>query len=332
VLLREHHHPALRRFGELWWESILAFSKRDQLSLDFARIESGVALDWWPGSTEANDLLHWHGGQGRPRVQANFDAVRYAWLHRDDPQAVHDPRAHYLQRALVRPGTAPEQTDPRYARRLPVMEYACWRTGSSLGHEVSPRRGMAQGLEDLIGAAARPGLRYLVVRVQGSTEAQAFSAHELERAAQALTILLRNGRGTMMDLPADELADDGKVYTTAKAPYGLVVVLGLPGHRLAAATRKLSRLLDPACGRWVLAFTSPCTLHDAVSVEDELARQWQAGVSTALQASRHDDLLEALPNTLVGFSWDVAADARRAAAPAAEAVSAPPSPQPSTPA
>ena len=332
VLLREHHQPAVRRFGELWWESILAFSKRDQLSFDFARIESGVALDWWPGSTNDNDLLHWHGGVGRPRVQANFDPVRYAWLHRDDPQAVRDPRAHYLQHAPVRAGAAPTQTDPRFARRLPVMEYACWRTESSLGQEVSPRRGMAQGLEDLIGPAARPGLRYLVVRVQGNAEAQAFSPHELDRAAQALSILLRGGQGTVMDLAADEFADDGKVYSTAQAPYGLVVVLGLPGHRLATATRKLGRLLDPAAGRWVLALTSACTLRDAAGVEDELARQWQARVSTALQASRHDDLLEALPNTLVGFSWAAAVDSRPAGASTLEGASAPSSSQPSTPA
>lgn len=300
VLLRSHHHPAVRRFGQLWWESILAFSKRDQLSFDYARLESNVTIDWWPGTTEKNDLVHWHGGLGRKRVQANFDAQRYAWLHRDDPAAVADPRGHYLAHAPA--------GDTRYARELPVMAYACWRTGSSLGDQVSPRRGMAQALEDLIARSLQPGQRALIVRVQDSPAARAFSTDELDRATQALAMLLGKHQcpGTVLDLNAADFAPDGRIYTTDQAPYALVLLLGLPGEQFAAAARKLQRLLDPSRGALVAALTSPVSLADAADAEALVTGSLDASVSTALHASRHDDQRAALPNTVVGLSWTAA--------------------------
>ncbi len=300
IILRSHQHPTIRRFGQLWWESILAFSKRDQLSFDFARIESGALLDWWPGTTEHNDFVHWHGGLGRHRVQANFDTRRYAWLHRADPAAVQDPRAHYL--AHGRP------LDARYARELPVMEYACWRQGSSLGAQVSPRRAMAQPLEDVITPTLQPGQRFLIVRVQDSRAPQAFSSHELERATQALSILLSKaqGNGTVLDLNAADFTPDGKVFSTAQAPYALVVLLGLPGEHLTIAAQKLIRLLDAKQGNFVAALTSPASLRDAAVTESLVAETFQATVSTAMHASRHDDTRSALPNTVLGVAWSAA--------------------------
>lgn len=297
VILRSHHHPAIQRFGQLWWESILAFSKRDQLSFDFARIESGAVLDWWPGTTDDNPFIHWHGGIGKPRVQANFDAKRYAWLHRSDPAAQQDPRGHYLRHG--RPH------DPTYVRELPVMEYACWRTNSSLGSQVSPRRGMATALESVLGPVTA-GERFLVIRVQESNAARAFSSDELDAATRALSILLSKGQGTVLDLNARDFEADGKVFTTPNAPYALVLVLGLPGEQLGVAAKKLHRLLKPAQGRLVAALTSAVPLQTAAAAEGWLAQTLGVAVCTELHASRHDDLRQLLPNTVVGFGWAAA--------------------------
>lgn len=301
VILRSHHHPVLQRFGQLWWESILAFSKRDQLSFDFARIESGAQLDWWPGSTDANPFIHWHGGIGKPRVQANFDAKRYAWLHRDDPEALQDPRGHYLQHG--RPH------DPTYVREMPVMEYACWRQNSSLGTQVSPRRGMAQALESLL-SGLTPGQRFLIVRVQDSRAERAFSPQEFDSATKALSILLgtaKLGQGTVLDLDAAAFTPDGKVFSTGSAPYGLVLLLGLPGEQIGIAARKLQRLLDPQQGRFIAALTSPAPLQTAAATEAWMAETFAAATRAELHASRHDDLRQSLPNTVIGISWQQAA-------------------------
>ena len=298
VLLRSHQHPRLREFGRLWWESILAFSKRDQLSFDYARLQAGLTVDYWPGTSDQNDFVRWHGGLGRPRVQANFDARRYAWAHRHDAAAQQDPRSHFLAH-----GTP---LDERWQRASAQLEYGAHMCKSSLGQQVSPRRGMAGPLQSLLAGAVGGGGRYLIVRVQGSTAPRAFDASELDSASAALSTVLQGGQGTVMDIAARDFVPDGKVFTTAQAPYPLVIVLGLPGELYEAATLKLMRLLDPAGGRWVAALTSPLPLQAAARTEALLAQNFGAEASTALHASTHDEQRELLPNTVVGIQWAAA--------------------------
>ena len=313
VLLRSHQHAAVRRFGRLWWESILAFSKRDQLSIDFARLEAGCSIDHWPGSSDDNPFVHWHGSLSRHRVQASFDAKRYAWQHRDDPAAQRDPRGHYLAHGSTTLGGAP---DSRYQRTLPVLEYACYKQGSSLGHQVSPRRDMAGALEALLTPLLRDGLRFLIVRVQDTVSPQAFDARELDSATQALRLFMAKGVGTVLDLGADDLLPDGKIYTSDQQPYELVLLLGLPGNRLEAATQKLIRLLSPERGAWVAALSSPVQVTEAARTEQLIETTLGVRATLTLQASRHDEQTLPLHNTVAGCRWTpVPSPAKTPAAP-----------------
>ena len=296
VLLRSHHHPDVRRFGVLWWESILAFSKRDQLSFDFARLESGVHIDHWDGTTDNNPFVHWHGGLGRHRVQASFDAKRYAWLHRDDAAAQLDPKAHFLAHGSVQDANC-------QSAAAPTLEYACYQQRSSLGDWVSPRRGLAKPLQSLLAPLLREGLRFLIVRVQDSLAPRAFSAEEHQAATTALSVLMAKGVGTVLDLHASDFAEDGKIFTTAQAPYELVLLMGLPGEHLELATQKLIRLVQPEAGHWIAVLTSPVPLQSAARCEHLIEAALGAKSSASLHSSRHDDLQEALPNTLAAFAW-----------------------------
>lgn len=299
VLLRSHHHAAVRRFGRLWWESLLAFSKRDQLSFDFARLEAGCTVDHWPGSSDDNPLLHWDGSLSRHRVQASFDAKRYAWAHRADPVALRDPRGHYLAHASPATSGMP---DPRWQRAAPVLEYACWQQGSSLGQQVSPRRDMAGALEALIQPVLRDGLRFMIVRVTDDGPL-AFDATELERATQALRLFMARGVGAVLDLNADDLQPDGKVYTSDQQPYDLVLLLGLPGTRLEAAAQKLVRLLSRERGGWIAALAGPASVAEAARTEALIESTLGVRASLSLQASRHDGQAAPLANTVVGCHW-----------------------------
>ncbi len=297
VMLRSHHHPTVKRFGVLWWESILAFSKRDQLSFDFARLESGVSIDYWPGTTDNNPFVHWHGGLGRHRVQASFDAKRYAWLHRDDPEAKRDPQAHFLARG--------NPQDPSFQLSSnPVLEYACHQQRSSLGALISPRRHMAAPLQDILSPLLRPGLRFLVVRVQESTAPRAFSADELQAATTALSVLLAKGEGTVLDLMASDFAPDGKIFTTAQAPYDLVLLIGLPGELLEHAAQKLIRLVAPQQGTWVALLTSPAPLQSAACAEQLIEAALGVRSTACMFASQHDEQAQPLTNTVLAFSWE----------------------------
>ncbi len=301
VLLRSHHHETVRRFGTVWWENVLAFAKRDQLSFDFALRQAGAAVDYFPGITRDNPFILWQGSLSPERLRASFDARRYAWLHREDAAAVADPKAHAL--AHGRGG------EPQYQRTLGLLELLAYQQGSSLGRQVAPRRHLAEAMEPLLAPCRRqPGQgqgRFVIVRVQGSALPRAFSGDEMERAGQALATYLGPGMvGTVLDLPVGDLAHTSRVFTAPPAEqFDLVLVLGLPGEVLLAAVQKLARLARPAAGRLLLALTSPTSLGSALETEALLAQVSGQAVTASLQSARHDDLPTPLPNSLACFAW-----------------------------
>ena len=299
VLLRQHHAEPVRRFGTLWWESILAFSKRDQLSFDFARMEAACPVDHWPGATHDNPLLDWNGSLAPNRVRASFDNKRYAWLHRDDPQAQADPRAHFL-----RSGGG---SGAPYQRPLDLFEFVCHQHGSSLGSQVSPRRAAARGLQPLLEPLRLAGRRYLLVRVQSGAGAQAYSSAEFDAASLALSVYLHPATGTLMDLHAADLQPDGRVYTTTQAPYDLVLLLGAPGWALDTLVQRLHRLMAPLAGSLVAVLNTPLPLKQVVHIERWLETQLGSPVQATVQPTQHDDQQTPLANTLLAYNWQAAA-------------------------
>lgn len=299
VLLRSHHHPQLRRFGQLWWESILAFSKRDQLSLDYARIESGCPIDYFPGITRDNTFVHWNGSYSQHRIKANFDAKRYAWQHRDDEAARRQPKAHFL--------ASGEEDDTPYLADTSMLDFLCWKHGSSLGSQVSPRRQMADALESLLLPWQQPGRKHLLVRLRGAQGPQAFSDDELEAATQALGVLVSPaGALNVIDLEADRLREGGDALACPQPAFDVVIVLGAAGPQLEAVIMQLSPLANLAQGRMVVVLTSPAPLAGTAAAQASLARRFQLDVQIGFQASRHDDLRGPLPNTVALVAWQPA--------------------------
>ena len=303
VLLREHHDPTVQRFGTLWWESILAYSKRDQLSLDVARRMAGCGVEYWPGVTRDNAFVRWQGSLAPSRLRASFDPQRYAWQHRDEPEAQRDPKGHALAH-----GRGADADCQRPAR---VLELLAYQQRSSLGAQVSPRRGIADALEALCVPFKREGARCVVVRVQGDTAPLAYAADELDAAGRALAVLMGQGVETsLLDLPLADLAQTGRVYTAGSGPaYDLAVVLGPRGADLPALAQKLVRLLAPAAGGLVLACAGEVTLDQALQAERAVAAVVGVPVSTALQPSQHDSQPGLLANALVGLRWGPVGDA-----------------------
>lgn len=289
VILRSHHDAVVRRFGELWWENLLAFSRRDQLSIDFARQRSGAVVDYWPETLDDNDFVRRYDGPAAVRVRASFDPVRYAWLHRDDPAAVRDPGAHFLAHG--------GGFDAAYQRPLRLLEYICNRQRSSLGHQVSPRRAMADALQAML--TELRGRSYLLVRVQDATVPRGFEAGELAAATQALGAFMGAG-GAAFELDAATVRD-ATVYTAPAQRFDVLVVLGLAPELLAPVTQKLARLLTPGSGALVLALCSPAALAAVVQAEQLLADVLGAPVRTSLHGSQHDEEQGLVENTVLGF-------------------------------
>jgi hypothetical protein len=57
----------------MWWEHILNFSKRDQMSFDFCRLQSGLKLNNFEGTKFENVLIHEHNNAAGGRLLASFD-------------------------------------------------------------------------------------------------------------------------------------------------------------------------------------------------------------------------------------------------------------------
>lgn len=293
VLLRSHHHPVVARFGTLWWENFLAFSKRDQLSMGFALQQAGAEIEPLPGTLNDSDLIRWIDNAGQPRVRANFDAARWSWMHRDDPLAQRDPRAHYLAQWGQR--AAPK-------RAVPLLEYLCAKQHSSLGGRVAPRRQVTTALETLLLPWRGQPCRFLLVQVHDDHSAFAFSDDELAAARSAIAIYLgRHAVGVLMDVRAETLG--AYAYQAQEEPYDLAVVLGVPGERHAVALKALKRTMCPQRGAWIAVTTSPVPVAEALRSEQLLANRFGATVGSALYGGRHDGSELPLHNTVIGMRW-----------------------------
>jgi asparagine synthase (glutamine-hydrolysing) len=296
VLLREHHHEHVRGVGQTWWETFLAFSKRDQLSLNFALRQWGVSVQPLAGDPDDNDFVHWESNPLQHRVSAAFDATRYAWLHRDDPAARRDPRGHFLAHG--------SGDDFVYRRASQLFEYVCHAQRSSLGHFVAPRRSVAPVLDNVFAPLARPGLRFLIAAVHGSPGPCAFSDEELAAGCNAVAMYFSPARGTRLDLtPAELDPASGGAYGTPAEPYELAVVLGCAAEQLAHAVARLLPLMRADMATVVAVLSTPIAPLQAAVLEQWLAAATGRVTISALNESRHDDLRIALANTVATFAW-----------------------------
>jgi len=309
AMLRSHNHPKVQEFGMRWWESILAFSKRDQLSFDFARLDANCAVEYFDGTTESNDLLRWPVLGGGRRILANFDAARYAWVHRADPDARRRPHAHFLANA------AASGTD--YAKAFPLFEYICHKQGSSLGALVSPRRAVARALGEVLAPYRTRKGRLLVVRCTGAdADALELSRPEADAAAQAIAMMLGGHTAQTFDVDAAGMLDTSVVFDRAHDKFDVVVILGLAPDALPSVAAKFAGLVAPGAGLLVVLAVGACGLAQIAMAQSQLEARLGGAVRSSVSPSSHDGHRGPIGNSLLCFEWPVALPSRRPAAPA----------------
>ncbi len=140
VLLREHNHNAIKSHGILWWEHILNFSKRDQLSFDYCRLITKTQVDYFSGTKFDNDLIWHHSNVNNKRILASFDKEKFDWLQKkrgksNDAKKDNDPD-HSEIRALSNHDSA-------------ELELLAYLTRSPLGKFYMPRLGLADTLQSI---------------------------------------------------------------------------------------------------------------------------------------------------------------------------------------
>lgn len=270
ALLRRHHDPRVRTFGRLWWEQILLFSSRDQISLDQCIREVSCPIDYFPGDKTNSDLVAWPALAAPRRVEATFDADRYAWEHRHDPEARAHPRTHYLTHG----------GHLKYERRPAWFSYCCARTGSGFGSQAAPRRCLADIIEPLLQEMVDAPGGILIVGV-ASTESYAAAPEELASAQEALKLYFRFNHGSEIMAAAvsdDDVADPAPF----RGAYGwtgfrLVIVIGLtPAHHANALSKFVPLLAEN--GTLLVQFGESLSTGDIRRMEDGLEESYTLSI------------------------------------------------------
>lgn len=102
VLLRQHHDPGAVSVAEEWYEHVLRFSKRDQLSFNFVAWRRGFNIGTLPGSPHENPHVLWPARPRSRRITADFDPEVYSWLNPEVADSGLTPHAHFLESRLSR--------------------------------------------------------------------------------------------------------------------------------------------------------------------------------------------------------------------------------------
>lgn len=97
MLLRRHGDRKLIEITEEWYEHVLRYSKRDQLSFNFIRWKHEFTPGYFEGELTQNRHMKWNGFPKQTRVPADFDPVVYSWLNPDLRESGLSAAEHYLK-------------------------------------------------------------------------------------------------------------------------------------------------------------------------------------------------------------------------------------------
>ena len=101
VLLRRHNDDAVLELHETWYEHVLRFSRRDQLSFNLVAWLRRFAWDRFAGDITANDFVEWPVTQG-VRLPGDFRDDVYEWLSPEVSASEMSAREHYMRDGVHR--------------------------------------------------------------------------------------------------------------------------------------------------------------------------------------------------------------------------------------
>ena len=238
-IFRKHMNKDVKNFGELWWQQILQFSKRDQVSFDLCAQLSNCKIEHLEGDKTQNDLFLWPVVSSGKRVLASFDSDKYKWVNRANPGAIANPKKDFLEKN--------EEATEKYERRQPLFEYACRRNESSLSNTVAPRRALSHIMESLLNTNSDKEINILIAGVTYLGE-YAVSTEELIKAQEAIkqfyrfslipNIVTAMTESKDIEDPAPFLASGGR------STFDLIFLLGMPSNLHGKVLLKFSSLLN----------------------------------------------------------------------------------------
>ena len=138
VLLRQHNHPDVVRHGRLWWDHILTFSKRDQMSFDFCRTKTKLQVNALEGTKFENDLILAHDNAAPSRQLSSFNREEF---ERSIKRLADKTAPVDLSKEII------ERIKTISTTRSSTLELLAYLTGSSFGSFHFPKRQIASELQ-----------------------------------------------------------------------------------------------------------------------------------------------------------------------------------------
>jgi hypothetical protein len=184
VILREHNNGQVIKFGEIWWEHILNFSKRDQLSFDFIKLLTSTETEYFPGTKMDNELVHPQSNFSSPRVLANFDERKFAFMNNIEQKNSHTSKSLYLR-------TTPDlKRSTIYAKRnsnFSLISNLCF---SGMTSRFSPRRNLDVYFSNIFKDFLLNKSNILFIFNDDQTNQSSFTDEEYRNFKKAVSIFL----------------------------------------------------------------------------------------------------------------------------------------------
>lgn len=97
VLLRKHNDPEVKQLDSIWYDHVLHFSKRDQLSLNFVAWKINFTFGYFEGTIKNNEYVVWPGFPNQIRIPRNFNDEKYLILNPEVAASNMEPREHFIK-------------------------------------------------------------------------------------------------------------------------------------------------------------------------------------------------------------------------------------------
>ena len=176
VILRSHLNASVKQHGISWWEHILAYSKRDQMSFDFCRLIKNLKVNYFPGNKFDNDLIFEHSNQSANRKLANVDRMMLKLYESSALGSVKN-----TNNLAARNGNIVYKADE--------LELISFLTGASLGHFHAAPRNLARDLQEVLGPHKNKISSLVGIYKKYSAEGD-YTEEEFIAAQKSLTLFL----------------------------------------------------------------------------------------------------------------------------------------------
>jgi hypothetical protein len=155
VLLRRHHEPQLKAVAERWYEHVLTYSKRDQISFPFVTWSQGLSYGVFDQALLDSKDFQYPARQRADRVKADFDEQVYRWLNPEVEQSGLSAREHFA--------TRPDKAQARFRKHRWTLRHLANKYRSDKGNIYYNAHNYADIYETLFAKRREEPLRILEI-------------------------------------------------------------------------------------------------------------------------------------------------------------------------